>query len=217
MKNNAFTIIELLVVISIIAVLSAISFPFVKSTIAKGHSAKCLANLRDLGAQITSFTADKGYYPKTFTGNPIWTELGNWSGTLKPSTWLCPARLIKKDSNGNSFTPAYTANKRVFTESGLPVAAVSRPTEVIALMDAAQRAGTGWAIHQMNPPGATNPATAEVPMTGVPITVPNIDIHDTTACVRYRHDNGVNALFLDGHVEARKFGTILEKNISIDY
>lgn len=207
----------MLVVISIIAILAAISIPFVQSSIAKGNSAKCTANLRDLGAQMTGYTADKGHYPKTYSGNPIWAEIWNWSGTTKPSTWLCPARLIKKNSTGDTFTPAYTANKRVFTEAGVRVASVPRPSEVIALIDAGQRTGSGWAFHQMTVSGATDPATADVAFTGEPIAAPNTDIDVSRACVRYRHDNCANALFLDGHVEAKKLGSILHKNISISY
>ena len=217
MKNHAFTLIEVLVVISIIAILATISIPIIQSSIAKSDSAKCLGNLRDLGAQITSYAADKGRYPKIYNNNPIWAEIGNWSGTKNPSTWLCPARLVKKNSTGASFTPAYTANKRVFPDAGLPVAAVPRPAQVIALIDAAQRAGSGWAMQQMTVTGATDPASAETALTGQPITQPNTDICDTFACVRYRHNNSANALFLDGHVETKKLGTILQKNISISY
>ena len=180
-----------------------------------------MANLRDLGAQLNGYASEKGYYPTVFSGNPIWLELQNWSGITNSSTWLCPARLIKSVGN-STFTPAYSANTRVFTATGLRTAAVPRPSQVIALIDAGQRASpVGTAIHQMalTPTSAArDPANADRHLTGPPITEPNTDIvSGSTAGVRYRHQGAANALFVDGHVEPMKLGTILEKNISVDY
>lgn len=219
MKKHAFTLIELLVVISIIAILAAIAIPFVQSSIARGQSAKCIANLRDLGAQFQSYTADKGHYPITSNALPPWDVIGTWSGVTNSSSWLCPARFMKSGRIGSqttSFTPAYTANDRVFTPSGVRAAAVPRPSQVIALIDAGQRAVRGTALHQMMVTGANNPANADRPLLGIPITEPNTDI-TTRGTVRYRHQGNANALFFDGHVESMKPGSILEKNISISY
>ncbi len=219
MKKHAFTLIEILVVISIIAILAAIAIPFVQSTIARGHSAKCMENLRDLGAQVQSYAKDKGHYPITFNGNTPWEEMGTWSGITNSSSWLCPARFLKSgktSSQISSFTPAYTANDRVFTRRGVRVDAVPRPSQVIALIDAGQRMPSGTAFHQMIVTGANNPAHADRPLLGIPITEPNTDI-TTRGSVRYRHQGSANALFCDGHVESMKLGSILEKNISINY
>jgi len=217
MKKHAFTLVELLVVISIIAILAAIAIPFVRSSIEKGQSAKCMANLRDIGAQINGYAAENGFYPRTVNKATLWDLTAEWSGSRRHSIWHCPARLIKKGTGSNpNFTPSYSGNDRLFTVTGLRVAAVPRPSQVIAAIDASQRSGSGWANHQMNVPGANNPANAENPLQGVPITAPNADINPT-ACVRYRHNGAANALFLDGHVETKKLGTILEKNLSISY
>lgn len=213
-----FSLVELLVVFVIIAVLSAIAFPLVRSWIGKGHSAKCMANLRDIGVRITGDAFDKGHYAKTTNGVPLWDVIAGWSGgSGRDPVWCCPARLIKKGSGNPPFTPAYSANDRVFPTEGLRVAAVQRPEQVIVLIDAGQRMPSGWAFHQMMVKGATNPANANVPLQGKPITAPNTDIATGGACVRYRHQGKANALFLDGHVEAMKMGSILEKHISISY
>lgn len=219
MKKQAFTLIEILVAVSIIAILVSIAIPVSRSFIENGNSTKCLANLRDLGVQINAYAADNGYYPKAYNNNPIWKELQTWSGITNSSTWLCPDRFIKTAGN-STFTPAYSANARVFNTNGLRVAAVPRPSQVIALIDAGQRSGTGWAFHQMSltpASAATDPANADTPLTGKPITEPNADIATDAACVRYRHQGSANALFVDGHVESKKIGTILEKNISVSY
>lgn len=217
MKKKAFTLVELLVVIAILALLAAIAIPFVRSSIEKGNASKCMANLRDLGAQLNGYAADKGHYPTPGDGNPIWLELQNWSGITNASTWLCPARFIKS-SGTSTFTPAYSANARVFKADGVRIPAVPRPSQVIALIDAGQREINGTAIHQMTVTGAASQITADQPIVGKPITEPNTDIvSGSTAGVRYRHQGAANALFVDGHVESMKLGTILEKNISVDY
>ena len=221
--DRGFTLVELLVVIAIIAILAAIAFPLVRSSIEKGQSAKCVANLRGVGALITGYVADNGCYPPTLNGAPPWNITAGWGGRSEDPTWCCPARSIKTVKKGKtetSFTPAYTLNDRLFPDNvGLRLAAVPRPSQVIAVIDAGQRMPSGWAYHQMKLPknAATNPDNAEKPFQGKPITTPDTDIATGGACVRYRHQGSANALFLDGHVEPKKLGSILEKNLSISY
>jgi len=57
-RKSGFTLIELLVVIAIIAILAAVAFPLASRMIAAGHTGKATANLRQIGALITSYTAD---------------------------------------------------------------------------------------------------------------------------------------------------------------
>ena len=53
-----FTLIELLVVVAIVAVLAAIAIPAVGFGIARADSAKCLGNLRAIGAGLNGWLAD---------------------------------------------------------------------------------------------------------------------------------------------------------------
>lgn len=56
--SAAFTLVELLVVILIIAILSAILLPVVNRARASADSTKCLANLRQIGMAISSYAND---------------------------------------------------------------------------------------------------------------------------------------------------------------
>jgi prepilin-type N-terminal cleavage/methylation domain-containing protein/prepilin-type processing-associated H-X9-DG protein len=56
--RGGFTLTELLVVMGIIAILVAISFPIYRSAIAHANIAKCSFNLRRIGAGMLSFAAD---------------------------------------------------------------------------------------------------------------------------------------------------------------
>ena len=57
---RAFTLVELLVVIAIIAVLAAIAMPAVNGVLANGRSAKCVGNLRSIGAAALAYAQDNG-------------------------------------------------------------------------------------------------------------------------------------------------------------
>jgi prepilin-type N-terminal cleavage/methylation domain-containing protein/prepilin-type processing-associated H-X9-DG protein len=64
---HAFTLVELLVVVAIIAILAALGIPLVKTTIEKGNSTKCVNNLRQIGVAIIQYTADNdGYLPYSY-------------------------------------------------------------------------------------------------------------------------------------------------------
>jgi len=65
---HAFTLVELLVVVAIIAILAALGIPLIKSTIEKGNSTKCVNNLRQIGLAIVQYTADNdGYLPYSYS------------------------------------------------------------------------------------------------------------------------------------------------------
>ena len=62
--KNKFTIIELLVVISIIAILAAILLPSLAAARNKAYSATCASNLRQLGLAFIQYTTDFELAPR---------------------------------------------------------------------------------------------------------------------------------------------------------
>ena len=59
-KKRGFTLIELLVVIAIIAILAAILFPVFSAARENGRSAKCMANLGNIGRALGMYRDDNG-------------------------------------------------------------------------------------------------------------------------------------------------------------
>src|SRR5438128_1859621 len=83
-RRRAFTLVEMLVVISIIAVLAALLLPYVNMAREAGRRASCSNNLRNLGLAAQQFDSAKGYYPasRTFLNDPTYV-----SGKYMPATW----------------------------------------------------------------------------------------------------------------------------------
>ena len=62
--ENAFTLIEMLIVISILAVLAAVLTPAVNASISSGQRVSTLSNMRQFGLALTTFLADSnGDFP----------------------------------------------------------------------------------------------------------------------------------------------------------
>src|SRR4051812_6213374 len=75
-RRRAFTLVEMLVVISIIAVLAALLLPAVNMAREAGRRASCSNNLRNLAIAAQQFDSAKGYYPasRTFWNSPTYTK-----------------------------------------------------------------------------------------------------------------------------------------------
>ena len=57
-RDTAFTLIELLIVVAVIAALAAISFPIGRKLIGQAHASACTSNLRELGAAVNLYLID---------------------------------------------------------------------------------------------------------------------------------------------------------------
>ena len=93
-KGRAFTLVELLVVIGLIAILISILLPVLGRVREKANAVKCMANLRTLGQALTMYTSQSRHYPGASAQYlyPIWhtrlrTVLGGNQGAF-----YCPSR-----------------------------------------------------------------------------------------------------------------------------
>jgi prepilin-type processing-associated H-X9-DG protein/prepilin-type N-terminal cleavage/methylation domain-containing protein len=82
-SSRAFTLVELLVVIGIIAVLVAILLPALNKAREAGKKVQCMSNMRQIGVAFFSYSANGGtYYPPAMYGiNDTWyAKNQSWHG-----------------------------------------------------------------------------------------------------------------------------------------
>lgn len=93
-NQRGFSLMELLIVMSIIGVISVIAIPKFTGTITVANTTKIQADLRTLNSSIALYYAQKGKYPQN-----IKTDLANYIvdvSNLKPPT----GSFYLKDQNG---------------------------------------------------------------------------------------------------------------------
>lgn len=116
MKVSGFTVVELLVVVAILAVMAAVAIPAVSPAIERSRSAKCLGNLRQIGAAVLQYAADNDYrFPAIETEPPsLPPEVENPGTALEKlgpygvvrETLICPsdaARNKNYEAHGLSY------------------------------------------------------------------------------------------------------------------
>jgi len=64
MKNNGFTLLELLVVVGIIGILAAIAVPNYRDAVSKSRIVLVQMDLRTLGTALHSYRLDHNIYPR---------------------------------------------------------------------------------------------------------------------------------------------------------
>jgi prepilin-type N-terminal cleavage/methylation domain-containing protein len=96
--DHAFTLIELIVVLTVIAVLVGIAIPVVSGMRARAQRIQCSANLRSLYVAAESYLQQSGSWPQISEEDSDTSEqnyAATWIAALKqfgPSekTWVCP-------------------------------------------------------------------------------------------------------------------------------
>lgn len=193
-SKRAFTLVELLSSVVIVAVLAALLVPTSKRMIGSGKSTKCASNLRQIGMGLNAYAVDHDeYYPpivinpvgwKYWDMDAIWEYVSgrpssatvNYYTTYKTSVFYCPASDPSKNcSYGmNAMFPAgvknyYEPRKR---------SQIAKPALCLLLGE-----GTNHAVDSWWSTGV-----------GQPMTFP--------------HGERQNLLFADLHVESRDRNTI---------
>ena len=93
MRKGLFTLIELLMVISIIVMLFAILMPALRQSREKAKSIICASNLRQMNPAFCMYSSDFSDYfpPGAADSGPVWPSIFNTFGYLKAgSVYACP-------------------------------------------------------------------------------------------------------------------------------
>lgn len=126
--NRAFTLVELLVVISIIAILLAVLMPALNKAKKQARTVIDLSNLKQWGLMYSMYCQDNGgyFFSGTIKGSLTSIETDNgryWRAIMKPISrnekmWLCPETLVPKGDyympqKNDPITTAWSYDKEV--------------------------------------------------------------------------------------------------------
>jgi prepilin-type processing-associated H-X9-DG protein/prepilin-type N-terminal cleavage/methylation domain-containing protein len=118
---GAFTLIEILVVVAIIAVLAAIAFPVAGRAVESAQASRCLSNLRQMHAAVAGYMQDNNMqlphgpslfittlWPYAYPGRPKPTVAGQTLPTdLNGTIFECPAAHRDGSSRSYGFNMYY--------------------------------------------------------------------------------------------------------------
>lgn len=91
--RNGFTLVELLVVITIIVVLAALSFSVASRMVKSARITAEMANLKQSGQAISIYSIDAGYYPMGWDGN----KGLSWAGILVEDSNAADSKITQAD------------------------------------------------------------------------------------------------------------------------
>ncbi len=210
-KHRAFSLMEMLIVLGIIVVLTALLFPALQVVIERGRNAVCVGRLRAIGAGLLQYTTDNnGKLPYASMGG---TPARYWFDALnpymgipetdfnrtEPYPWqLCPSKPFNKypESNNRRQAVGYGWNHQQFGNARSGAVRVERllsevtiPSRTIIIADS------------LDIPDALS----AIP----PISQNRLLYSWIVNLLAKRHSDQGNYLMLDGHVMAFKGSDIV--------
>ena len=221
----AFTLVELLVVISIIGLLAGLAVPAINGGLKSAKAGACLSNLHQIGVATIAYAADNSFkLPDAGASSPEWaTTLASFVSTgtkSKKSIFVCPGCLKSvEDATANTVAVTYGMHGGLMPKgkTASNITSVTRPTEVILAGDVCQNPGNkGWSPYCIE-----NPSIFTIQSSGPggsvamekAISVATDADSGNSPSMRYRHSGKVNVVMVDGHAEAIQKGAVLNKHV----
>jgi prepilin-type N-terminal cleavage/methylation domain-containing protein/prepilin-type processing-associated H-X9-DG protein len=204
---HAFTLIELLIVIAVIAILAGLLFPVFASARAKAHQTTCTSNLRQIGVAIALYRDDWEHYVPAILGRPrqlrMWMEMDRGrQGLIDPylrseGVRQCPSRRVAAARYCINFWSGRPLGLPETSPQGRPESAVPRPASTLIVWE-----------HQVWYPACNRGqrgGTSEEPA-----PAPGINHWDSS------HHDGFNALWCDGHVKRMRYSDLRRRFFTVE-
>jgi prepilin-type processing-associated H-X9-DG protein len=218
-RKPAFTLIDLLVVIAVIALLAALLFPVLAGARKKGRQATCVSNLKQIGLAATLYMQDYDeHYPLGHSpaSDPLTRADHNdyemhFIDLLRPyiknrrneGVWRCPEDPSSRFDEDHEFRVSYSIN--AWFEYGTSLAQVAAPAHKVYVLESTDDDHFHWwelGRHLVSDP---IPPLDQLPQKELLVQV-----------AMTRHSDGAHYLFADGHVKWSHFaplwGTTHETN-----
>ena len=215
-KKNGFTLVELLVVISVIAILAALLLPALNRAKSAGRKAVCQSNLHQIGLALRMYVDDVGKYPPIMQ----WPMPGggslDWQSGLRPYT----SGPAQGDGVYRCAEWAFRNKRGTYGYNDIGTGFVAKFVLLGGATDVPNTFGLGPNVDPGNPltfSGQTSEAQVVAPADMIAIgdndgrdyPEPDIFLSNLTLTLvsgwpgRLHHGGG-NNVFCDGHVEYAK-------------
>jgi len=226
-RQGGFTLIELLVVIAIIAILAAILFPVFAQAREKARSSSCLSNQKQIALAFSMYAQDydETYCPYLDANSTVGTGPGGqawWEDMVRPYIKSGNVGGILTCPSASTRAYAYSMNPAL---AGLSAAQAVKPADTVLIADsciAPNQANTVDKLPQAGPAfiytlkgqeGFWVPKPTFSSAKGDPNAIldptqeKNVDDNTGVGMLRYRHNQGVNTGFADGHTKYVRQGS----------
>ncbi len=218
--RKAFTLVELLTVVAVLAILGSLLIAVIGGVKAKAHQAACASNMRQIGFGLQLYANDHGEYPKANT-----TDLNeSWIYTLSDyledldEVRICPVDP-KADKRLKAGGTSYILNSNVFAADqtldpfGNTVGKVyNRPS----LIPNPAKTILAFNVSDSMPIGATNDHTHSSDWTGWSSVLRDIQPNRHGGRENDLTSGSANYLYADTHVESISAAAVKEKIVNGD-
>jgi len=198
--QHRFSLIELLVVVSIMAILTALLLPALSKSREAARSIQCKAQMRQLGQHLMCYTSDYSdymlytndgnntllncycYYP-TLMPAKEYVGYDYQAGTVKTSSlYRCPSYVNATADTWKQHI-SYGYNVNFYTPGSRRIASISSPSAMLLLLE------KGWVDGQ----------TSNYPWYAASMALGTTNYLGTD--LGRRHNGAGNILYLDGHTD----------------
>lgn len=233
--NRAFTLIEMLIAISIAMVLAALIAAGTRSSIAAANRTKAISNLGQILTAMHLYATDNNeYFPPGYDWKGAGKVEKTYSSELLPymdaktnylnaasNPFVSPTSLLRVKSNAEYISSTYSVHGLLcgdtsVVDNRIKRNRVIRPTEVILIGEGCQSPTSRNASATFRFPSEFKSADSPQDLNTKISVGPDSDTADGAGWLRYRSGGGAVVGMVDGHCAVMPKGSVTYRNVIAD-